>query len=125
MKRVGSLALPLFLLLACSESFDSAGITVTHRDPGVPYEADREQVSAGGAVTVEVRPEGRSEYSGTVSVRIDALDPGIATIQQTILSDRWTILGRAPGLATFRVYVDGTPVETFEFRVIEFEGVAR
>lgn len=115
----------LLVLSACTEPFDTATISVTHRDPGVPFEGEQAQLTTGGAVTVRVRPQGRTQYSGTESIRLEALDPGTATAQQTILSDRWTILGHAPGRARFRVYVDEAAIDTFEFLVIDFEGLAR
>ena len=104
------------LVAGCAD-YDSAEVVVTHSDQSTA--GDRE-VTAGGAVTVKVIPKGRSDYSGTEAVDIRAETPTIATARKTILSDSWTILGEAPGRATFTVYVDGLPIDTFHFTVIPY-----
>lgn len=106
------------LAFGCAD-YDSADVIVTHVD--LSTSSDRE-VAIGGAATVKVIPKGRSEYSGTEAVDVRADSPSVATARKTILADTWTILGEAPGRATFTVFVDGLPVDTFQFTVVPYGG---
>lgn len=106
--------------LGCS-NYDSADVDVIRRDGTT---RGNTEVSVGSAATIKVIPEGRSNYSGTESVDVRAIDPGVATIRKTILSDTWTVLGESPGTAEFRVYVDGQAVDGFTFEVVRFEEVS-
>ena len=106
--------------LGCSE-YDAATIDVIHPDRET---GQSRLVSVGGAATVKVTPQGPSEYSGTEGVSVRAGTPGLATAERTLLSDSWTILGHAPGEATFKVYVNEELVDTFRFTVVAFEGGA-
>lgn len=99
--------LAVALMAGCAD-YDSADITVLHGS---------RTVAVGGATTIKVEPEGRTRYAGTDPVDVRADTPTIAGIKQTILSDTWTILGRAPGTATFKVYVNDTLIDTFSFEV--------
>lgn len=119
MKRAALLVLATLTIFAGCADYDTANVIVLHRDAGT---TGSRQVSVGGAATVKVEPEGRSNYSGTESIGVRAEDPTIASVKQTILSDTWTILGHAPGTASFRVYVDGEPLDRFTFTVTEFDG---
>jgi hypothetical protein len=106
------------LLCSCSVAYDSADVIVLHRDAGSFTAGD---LSVGGAATVKIEPEGAIEYEGTESVDLRAVNPSIASLRQTILSDTWTILGHTPGEARFRVYVDDTLVDDFVMTVVPFE----
>lgn len=117
MKRCLTLALSL-LAPGCTVVYDSADVIVLHRDAGSFTAGD---LSVGGAATVKIEPEGAIEYEGTESVDLRAVNPSIASLRQTILSDTWTILGHAPGEARFRVYVDDELVDDFTMTVVPFE----
>ena len=118
MKTRTLLILAAALASGCAD-YDSADVVVTHIDPSTA--SDRE-IAAGGAITVKVTPEGRSDYSGTEAVDVRADSPTVATARKTILSDTWTILGESPGRATFTVYVDGLPLDTFQVTVVPYGG---
>lgn len=117
MKRSFTLIVGI-LTPACTAAYDSADVIVLHRDAGSFTAGD---LSVGGAATVKIEPEGAREYQGTESVDLRAVNPSIATLRQTILSDTWTILGHTPGEARFRVYVDGEQVDDFTMTVVPFE----
>jgi hypothetical protein len=107
MKPARTACLATLLLTGCAD-YDSVDITLLHGS---------RTVSVGGATTIKVEPQGRTNYSGTDPVDVRADTPTIAGIKQTILSDTWTILGRAPGTATFKVYVNDELIDTFSFTV--------
>ncbi len=108
------------LSLGCAE-YDAADVDVIEPDREA---REARHVSVGGAATVKVKPQGRTEYSGTEAVSVRSETPGLATAERTLLSDSWTILGHAPGQATFKVYVNEELIDTFRFTVIAFEGGA-
>ncbi len=107
------------LLTASCAVYDDADVDVIVAD-GESRAA--RTVSVGGAATVKIVPKGRSEYSGTEAVSIRAQTPSLAQAKRTFLADTWTILGVAPGRATFTVYVDEVRIDTFSFTVEPFEG---
>lgn len=118
MKRTLLMLVTLGLTPGCTEPYDSVLVTVSNPDADA-HSSARRAVSVGGAATIRIRPVGRSEYSGTETITVDALDPRFAKIRHTILSDHWTVLGGFPGTASFVVFVDGARLDTFEFEVVE------
>lgn len=104
--RIACLA--ALLVTGCAD-YDSVDVTLLHGS---------RTVTMGGATTIKVEPQGRTNYAGTDAVDVRADTPTVASIKQTILSDTWTILGRAPGTATFKVYVNDELIDTFSFEVV-------